>query len=202
LTINQEINKMPRTPQQNEAIRNEKKKAILDVALQLFAEKGYAATSTNEIVKEASISKGLLYNYFESKEDILKTIILSFGADFFDMIDPNRNATLNKKEMALFFDKYFELLMTRTNELKLYMQLSIQPEATKILSEISPEILKQEDMLFSYFANGKNSDILLIDFTVIINGLMLVYAFSPGKFSDETMLQYRDFLKNMFIGRG
>lgn len=193
---------MPRTPQQNEAIRNEKKKAILDVALQLFAEKGYAATSTNEIVKEASISKGLLYNYFESKEDILKTIILSFGADFFDMIDPNRNATLNKKEMALFFDKYFELLMTRTNELKLYMQLSIQPEATKILSEISPEILKQEDMLFSYFANGKNSDILLIDFTVIINGLMLVYAFSPGKFSDETMLQYRDFLKNMFIGRG
>jgi AcrR family transcriptional regulator len=193
---------MPRTPEQNEKIRNEKKQAILDVAMKLFAEKGYAATSTNEIVKEANISKGLLYNYFESKEDILKTIILSFGSEVFDMIDPSRNNILNKKEMSLFFDKYFELLMARPEEVKLYMQLSVQPEAGKILAEISPEIMKQEYHVLSYFSEDKNSNILLVDFTVIINGLMLVYAFSPERFSDETMLNYKNFLKNMFIGRG
>jgi len=192
---------MPRTPQQNEAIRNEKKKLILDIALKLFAEKGYATTSTNQIIEKAGISKGLLYNYFESKEDILKTILLSFGTEVMDMVDPSRNDILNKEEMSLFFDRYFELLMTRPEEVKLYVQLSVQPEATKILLGFSPETTKQEDKIFSYFAEDKNAHILLIDFTTIINGLMFTYAFAPERFSNEVMLQYRDFLKNMFIGR-
>lgn len=43
---------------------------ILNAAYQEFAEHGYAQASTNRIVKEASIGKGMLFYYFKSKKDL------------------------------------------------------------------------------------------------------------------------------------
>ncbi len=56
--------------------RQETESRILLAALRLFSQKGYAATSMRAIAKEADISLGLTYNYFSSKEDLLKAIIL------------------------------------------------------------------------------------------------------------------------------
>ena len=65
----------PRTPKQFEEIREEKKTLIMDVALEHFANEGYHNTTINHIAKHAGISKGLMYNYFESKEELLAEII-------------------------------------------------------------------------------------------------------------------------------
>lgn len=51
-------------------LREEKRDAIINAALQEFAQKGYDLASTNEIVKEAGISKGALFHYFSKKEDL------------------------------------------------------------------------------------------------------------------------------------
>lgn len=48
---------------------------IMDAAFQLIAKQGYESTSIAQIAKEAGVSKGLLYNYFTSKEDLLKQLI-------------------------------------------------------------------------------------------------------------------------------
>jgi AcrR family transcriptional regulator len=48
---------------------------ILRAAAQVFAQKGYAATTTREIAAAADIAEGTLYNYFEGKRDILISII-------------------------------------------------------------------------------------------------------------------------------
>ena len=64
----------PRTSKQFDKIRQQKKRLILDTSLELFAEKGFHATSISQIAKKAKISKGLIYNYFESKDDILNEI--------------------------------------------------------------------------------------------------------------------------------
>lgn len=53
----------------------ERKNEILDVAGKLFGEKGYDATSTNDILKEIGIARGTLYYHFKSKEDILDALI-------------------------------------------------------------------------------------------------------------------------------
>lgn len=53
----------------------ERKNEILDVAGRLFGEKGYAATSTNDILKEIGIARGTLYYHFKSKEEILDALI-------------------------------------------------------------------------------------------------------------------------------
>jgi AcrR family transcriptional regulator len=51
---------------------------ITEAALEAFAEKGYAATRVDEVARRAGVSKGLLYLYFKTKEDLFKAVIRSF----------------------------------------------------------------------------------------------------------------------------
>lgn len=77
----------PRTEKQFEKIRESKRELIMNTALEEFAENGYHVTSISKISKRANISKGLIYNYFKSKEDLLKSIIyrgLKIVAELFD----------------------------------------------------------------------------------------------------------------------
>ncbi|MEX2460652.1 MAG: TetR/AcrR family transcriptional regulator [Paenibacillaceae bacterium] len=53
---------------------NDKKKQILEAAIKCFADKGYQATSIQEIADSLGIAKGSLYFYFKSKEDVLVSI--------------------------------------------------------------------------------------------------------------------------------
>lgn len=48
---------------------------LLDAALALFVEKGFAATRAEEVAQRAGVSKGTLYLYFPSKEELLKAVI-------------------------------------------------------------------------------------------------------------------------------
>ncbi|BCB03632.1 TetR family transcriptional regulator [Bacillus sp. KH172YL63] len=48
----------------------EKKERIIKAATGVFAKNGYQNASTNEIVKEAKVSKGILFHYFKSKKDL------------------------------------------------------------------------------------------------------------------------------------
>ncbi|HVP20359.1 MAG TPA: TetR/AcrR family transcriptional regulator [Anaerolineaceae bacterium] len=47
------------------------RRQIMDAAAQVFAEKGYAATTTKDIALAADVGESTLYNYFENKRDIL-----------------------------------------------------------------------------------------------------------------------------------
>jgi len=48
---------------------------LLDAALALFVEKGFAATRTEEVAHAAGVSKGTLYLYYPSKEDLFKAVV-------------------------------------------------------------------------------------------------------------------------------
>ena len=48
---------------------------LLDAALELFVEKGFAATRSEEVAARAGVAKGTLYLYYPSKEDLLKTVV-------------------------------------------------------------------------------------------------------------------------------
>ena len=48
---------------------------LLGAALDLFVEKGFAATKTEEVASRAGVAKGTLYLYYPSKEDLLKAVV-------------------------------------------------------------------------------------------------------------------------------
>ncbi|MFA5915908.1 MAG: helix-turn-helix domain-containing protein, partial [Burkholderiales bacterium] len=48
---------------------------IIAAALELFVERGYAATRLDDVAARAGVSKGTLYLYFENKEDLFKAVV-------------------------------------------------------------------------------------------------------------------------------
>ena len=62
---------MARTPK----VVEDRREQIIDAAMQVFAQKGFTRATNKDIAREAGITPGLIYYYFESKEDLLKTII-------------------------------------------------------------------------------------------------------------------------------
>ena len=48
---------------------------ILDAALKIFAQKGFAAARMDDIAKESGVTKGTIYLYFENKEAVFKSLV-------------------------------------------------------------------------------------------------------------------------------
>lgn len=81
---------MPKTKEQFEQIRNERIGVILKSATTLFALKGYDAVNLDEVTKVANCSHGLLYHYFNGKEElyeaVLEQIVYPEALNFFEGI--------------------------------------------------------------------------------------------------------------------
>ena len=62
---------MARTPK----VVEDRREQIAEAAMRVFAEKGYMRATNKDIAREAGITTGLIYHYFDSKEALLKAII-------------------------------------------------------------------------------------------------------------------------------
>ena len=51
------------------------RRALLDAARSLFAEKGYQQTTAEEIVRRAELTRGALYHHFEDKKDLFGAVV-------------------------------------------------------------------------------------------------------------------------------
>lgn len=67
--------------------RNERQMRILEAAVDMFGEKGYASTSTSEIAKRAGVAEGTIFRYYKTKKDLLFAVVMptltKFTAPFF-----------------------------------------------------------------------------------------------------------------------
>ncbi|MHB8896387.1 MAG: TetR/AcrR family transcriptional regulator, partial [Candidatus Geothermincolia bacterium] len=54
----------------------QRRTSIIDAAKELFSQKGYQATTMDEIAEKAELSKGAVYLYFESKDDLYVSLIV------------------------------------------------------------------------------------------------------------------------------
>ncbi|NIV17915.1 MAG: TetR family transcriptional regulator [Woeseiaceae bacterium] len=57
--------------------KEDRPQEITEAAFDAFAEKGYAATRVNDVARRAGVSKGLLYLYFKTKEELFKAVVRS-----------------------------------------------------------------------------------------------------------------------------
>lgn len=118
----------PRTQLQFEEIREEKKNLIMNTALEHFAREGFHATTINQIANHAGISKGLLYNYFKSKEDLLDSIIRRSVSEVYDYFDINRDGELSVDEFEFFIRKIAQILKEKQTFWRLLVQVLMQDE--------------------------------------------------------------------------
>ena len=67
--------------------KQERPGELLQAALQLFVEKGFAATRVEEVALRAGVSKGTLFLYYDSKEDLFKAVIQAHLSEHFSAWD-------------------------------------------------------------------------------------------------------------------
>ncbi|HEY3367388.1 MAG TPA: TetR/AcrR family transcriptional regulator [Symbiobacteriaceae bacterium] len=65
----------PRSADENQRIREERREQILNAGAQVFSRKGLAATRIAEVAAAAGTSHGLVYHYFSSKEDLFAALV-------------------------------------------------------------------------------------------------------------------------------
>jgi AcrR family transcriptional regulator len=96
------------------------RKAIMDAAAGLFAQKGYQATTTKDIAEAVDVGESTLYGYFSSKKEVLQAI-LSHQAE---MVDSLLVHILEIKDLQSFVD-LVDLLMEKILSRTVYNRVLI-----------------------------------------------------------------------------
>jgi AcrR family transcriptional regulator len=73
--------------------KEDRPREITAAALEAFAEKGYSATRVTDVANRAGVSKGLLYLYFKTKEELFKAVIKSFVSPRIDALKAEIEST-------------------------------------------------------------------------------------------------------------
>ena len=104
----------------------ERQENILRTAQQLFAEYGYANTSTKRIAQAADVSEGLIFKHFKSKEGLLDAIVdsgLKQGAQFFQKLLSEQDP---RKIIELSLDIPLQIVQKHKEYWKLQISLKYQ----------------------------------------------------------------------------
>ena len=181
---------MPRSPEQFDDIRKQKKQLIMETALELFAENGYHATSISQIATKAKISKGLTYNYFSSKKEILDELMNHGFNEIYDNLDLNHDGVLTSEEFIYFIRQNFKLLRENMQHWKLFFSLLLQPQISQTFAKTYEEKVGPIFNLFYGFIKAQGSenpenDLMAI--SSLIEGAFLYCVAAPDVFPAELM---------------
>jgi len=132
----------------------EPRERILEAAVSLFAQRGYAAVGVREIAKQAEVNIAMISYYFESKVGILKAIMQNFFdhyslifADIKDLdISPDEGIRLIVRRIVEFVRGKTDLALVGYNELPLDV-----PEIAELKAKKVGEIVSQLGWLMAKF---------------------------------------------------
>lgn len=188
----------PRTRKQYEEIRGERRAQIMQTALELFATQGYENSSIAKIAKSLGISKGLLYNYFSSKEELLDRILNEEVDKMMDLFDPNHDGVLETSEMESFIRHMFARIKKNRNFYLLYFKVTLQPTAYALIEKRIEEMIRPLSvMTYRYFEmmGFENPAVESMLFGTMMDGIAFDYVLKPDLFpidilADELVKRY------------
>ena len=190
-------------------LKKEKQDRMINAAIKIFALNGYRHASTDEIVREAAISKGLLFHYFENKLGVytfvydysvrymtleLKSTVESGEDDVFELMKQSERARMQ----AMRGYPYMQQFLNRSMSEDVSEALLAIEEKRNILLDAYQGIRNQ--MNFNSLPKGMDGDKLykMLDFT--IKGLMterfLDASFQPEMLYEE-IVEYIDMMKQI-----
>ncbi|HLV10542.1 MAG TPA: TetR/AcrR family transcriptional regulator [Halanaerobiales bacterium] len=123
-------------------LEKEKQERIINAALKEFTQNSYQKASTNEIIKEAGISKGSLFNYFKSKKDLylfLFDYVIKVINEIFSEVDYNETD---------FFERIRQIGLVKFKIYKKYpyafdfLKITAQEKSAEVRTEI--DVFTQE----------------------------------------------------------
>lgn len=183
-----------RVPKQRRS--RERKQRIMDTALSLFAEKGLKGTSSNEIAREAGVSIGTFYSYFEDKRTLFLEILEQHLDNFITGIySLQRNDSITMKEnIRSHILKAFAVfdLHASFHKEALVMKFT-DPDVRRLFEDVEKKQLVLITTLLGYYRNDDSQKDLEAMAKVIHSAVenvahyvkFLESPFDPGRLIDE-----------------
>jgi AcrR family transcriptional regulator len=134
---------MPRNREQNEQMRSQRTEQILAVSLKLFAKRGLTATKISDIASETGMSQGLIYHYYNSKEEIYTEIIKDAFRRLNEAVTTLKNMPLSPEEKI---KKAFEGLLInleKNEDSARYHYLIAQASVSDAIPEEAKDTIKK-----------------------------------------------------------
>jgi AcrR family transcriptional regulator len=126
---------MPRSDAQFHDIRTRSRDNILDAAERLFARHGYAGTSVRMLAAEAGVSQGLLYNYFDGKQALLRAIFERSMEEVRADLDEADAGASSGESLARLVRGAFETLRANPDFWRITYQIRMQPDVIAELGD-------------------------------------------------------------------
>lgn len=135
-----------------------KRDTMLTVAMRKFAKNGYKKTTTDEIISEAEISKGLLFHYFGTKKDLYiflfeyanTTIMQDFYAQIDmkerDIFERLRNMFLLKLKLTNKYPAIFDFVASAFYEKDSAVAAQINEYTHQLYSDVQKDMFKDIDL--------------------------------------------------------
>jgi len=142
---------MKNTLSRRERVKLANRKAILSAAEGVFAQKGFYAATTDEIAERAEFSKGALYTYFKSKEEMFLSLMREKVGSLEKKIKESIKATLHPiegiesliKAQLEFFEEnkeFFQIMASERSRFEVGMKNKIRKELMRRFQSYSKEI--------------------------------------------------------------
>lgn len=188
----------------------EKQQRIRDCAAELFAARGFAATSTADIAAEGGFSKALIYHYFKSKEEILQDLLEAHMDDLLAAAEAAvADGNTPRIELRAFVRAHMRLYATaRAKHLLLINELgSLPPKGKAAIVAKERRLVELAADLFAAFAPALREQPslrfpLAMSFYGMINWTCIWYRpdgeLTPDAFADLACDLFLDGLNGRF----
>ncbi|MNW57320.1 Fatty acid metabolism regulator protein [compost metagenome] len=140
----------------------EKQLKIIQAAVEIFAEKGFAGSSTSEIAQRAGVAEGTIFRHYKTKKDLLLSIIEPMTREFIAPFILNEFKEVLEKEYSNLEDFLYALAVNRLEFIHehfkvikiLFQEIPFHPELKEeFKKQIGIKIYHRFSEIFEYFKN-------------------------------------------------
>ena len=139
-------------PTRRRLTAEERRSAILDAALTAFSQKGYHATSLDDIAREAGVSKALIYEHFASKQELHADLIARNGRELTQRVAGALSGVeieSTVKRLATGLEAFFAFVEERRDAWRMLFRDAADPESSAVLDRMVEQVTAEVTLLIS-----------------------------------------------------
>jgi AcrR family transcriptional regulator len=139
-------------PAKRRLTAEERRTAILDAALSAFSEKGYHATSLDDVAGEAGVSKALIYEHFASKQELHADLIARNARELTQRVAGALSGVeieSGEKRLAIGLEAFFAFVEERRDAWRMLFRDASDPETAAVLGRMVQQVTAEVTVLIS-----------------------------------------------------
>jgi AcrR family transcriptional regulator len=203
-----------RSEERRKKEKENRKNVILKAARKLFFEKGFKSVTVDSIAAKAELSKGSIYLYFDSKEEIYVEILIANNIEFHKTIADIFQKEVPASDLLLEFARiYVDYFLYDTELFRIFMAFMLRADQMSLTEEQNGNLMRMTneniriigEILQRGYDSGEFSSVINVRqgqnaIWGMLNGIISLYLFTgaPAKRSEKIHTMVKDSL-NIFI---